>query len=137
MQKTLIAFDVDGTLRSNLMANGGLEDRVVANEDIRTLLITLSKFKNVKILVWSGGGEWYARDVVNALGLKKYVNYYADKKMKRTGKVDEDGLAEIVEFHPDFKPDIAIDDIQSCELGLINLIVREKWTSINATFAGI
>jgi hypothetical protein len=29
-------------------------------------------------------------------------------------------------FKPDIKPDIAIDDVQDCELGIINLIVREK-----------
>lgn len=123
MEKILVAFDIDGTLRNNTVDQ---TKAPVANEAIRTMLITLSKFKNVEILVWSGGGEWYARDIVNAFGLKKYVTHYADKKLKRTGKVDEDGLPEIMEFNPDFTPHIAIDDIQSCKLGNINLIVREK-----------
>ena len=32
----------------------------------------------------------------------------------------------ISKFTPDFRPDIAIDDIQETNLGNINLIVREK-----------
>lgn len=123
MNKVVIAFDIDGTLRNNTVNQ--MADPV-ANEEIRTLLITLSKFKNVEIVVWSGGGEYYARQVVRAFGLEKYVDRYADKKLRRTGNYTEDGLNEIVEFHPEIKPDIAIDDIQDCQLGAVNLIVRQK-----------
>lgn len=116
MKKITIAFDVDGTL----ISNGALsEDQIVANERIRTLLIIMARMKNTRIIVWSGGGELWARQAVAALGLQKYVDEYASKNL--TGKVNGHPI-----FEPDFKPDIAIDDIQACELGNINLIVREK-----------
>lgn len=123
MRKVTIAFDIDGTLRDN-----NYQDRVVANEAIRTLLITLSSFKNVKILVWSGGGELYARQVVAALGLSKYVDSYADKQYTKC-QCAENTTGNVCNHHvfaTDLKPDIAIDDIQACELGNINLIVRQK-----------
>lgn len=101
MKKITIAFDVDGTL-----ANSKKEQ--VPNERIRTLLVTLHSFKNVKIVVWSGSGEFYASQIANTLGISKYVDRYAAKQTA------------------DFIPDIAIDDVQDCELGRINLIVREK-----------
>lgn len=78
-----------------------------ANERIRSLLIALSSFKNTKIILWSGSGEFYARQVAVSLGLVPYIDGYATK---------QDGL----------RPDIAIDDIQDTAIGKINLIVREK-----------
>lgn len=108
------------------MDNGGLEDQVVANENIRSLLITLAGFKNTHIIVWSGGGELYARQIVAAFGLQKYVDQYADKEYtKCTECTDPDSCNHHV-FATTLQPDIAIDDIQACELGKINLIVREK-----------
>lgn len=118
MKKTLIAFDVDGTLINNKY------DRPVANERIRTLLVTLSSFKNVKILVWSGGGELYARQVAQAIGIDKYVDQYADKEYIKCPDCDEPCDHHV--FGTTIKPDIAIDDIQACKLGNINLIVKEK-----------
>ena len=115
MRKIVIAFDVDGTLRDNQV-----EDKVVANERVRTGLIWLSSFKNTKIVVWSGGGELYARQVADTLGISKYVDSYASKNY--TGKDSNNRHV----FFPGFTPDIAIDDIQDCELGLLNLIVKEK-----------
>lgn len=103
MKKVLIAFDIDGTLRNNIH-----DEEIVANERIRDLLIILSSFKNVKILVWSGGGELYARQVANAIGIAHYVDSYATKA-------------------PDIRPDIAIDDMHEFDMSDINLIVREKW----------
>lgn len=117
MKKVLIAFDIDGTLRSNTVDQS---IHPIANENIRTLLITLSKFKNTRILVWSGGGELYARQVVAHLGLSKYVDEYADKMYVAGDDSDKHYFATKI------KPDIAIDDIQDCQLGIINLIVREK-----------
>ena len=117
MKKVTIAFDCDGTL----IQNGALDEHmIVANERIRSMLITFSSFKNVKIIVWSGGGELWARQVGAALGIDKYVWKYTTKN--HLGKV-ENGKHQ---FDPDVTPGIAIDDIQDCELGLINLIVREK-----------
>lgn len=115
MKKVTIAFDVDGTLRANT-----IEDKVVANERIRSLLITLASMKNTRIVVWSGGGELYARQMGAALCVDKYVDRYAGKVL-----TNEDGNG-VLESHPDIKPDIAFDDIQDCVLGAVNLIVREK-----------
>lgn len=117
MKKVLVAFDVDGTLRNNVVPD---TQPPVANENVRTVLVLLSKMKNVSVLVWSGGGELYARQVCAHLGIDSYVDRYADKGY--AGK-DEKGNHL---FTTDIRPDIAIDDIQDCELGLINLIVREK-----------
>ncbi len=118
MRTVTIAFDCDGTLLNNT------EQNMVANERIRTLLIALSSFKNVKIVVWSGGGELYARQVASALGITSYVDTYAGKNPQRTVGVTETATRHV--FKPDIEPDIAIDDIQDCDLGKINLIVREK-----------
>lgn len=77
MKKILVAFDVDGTL----ISNGALaEHEMVANERIRSLLIIMAHMKNTRILVWSGGGELWARQAVAQLGLQKYVDEYADKQ---------------------------------------------------------
>lgn len=117
MRTVTIAFDCDGTL----IQNGALGDHeIVPNERIRAMLIGLSHFKNVKIIVWSGGGELWARQVANTIGISKYVDQYASKNL--LGHDD----SHHPQFDPDIRPDIAIDDIQDCELGLINLIVREK-----------
>jgi len=121
MKKIVIAFDIDGTLRDNRIPIG---EAPVANERIRTLLVTLASFKNTKIIVWSGGGELYARQIVNAFGLAKYVDGYAGKNPQATVGREETASKHI--FKPDIVPDIAIDDIQDCDLGNLNLIVREK-----------
>lgn len=117
MQKITVAFDVDGTLIKNEKGKG---DSPVPNERIRSLLIALSSFKNVKIIVWSGGGEIYARMVASQIGIREYVDGYASKNHLGT---DDEGKHL---FSPELRPDIAIDDIQDCELGILNLIVREK-----------
>lgn len=113
MKTVTIAFDVDGTLIDNRIATP------VANENIRTLLVILSGFKNVKVVVWSGSGELYARQCAAEIGIAKYVDEYWTKN--HLGVVDGKHV-----FDPKFTPDIAIDDIQDCILGTINLIVREK-----------
>lgn len=124
MKITTIAFDVDGTLIQT-----GNTGKPLANERIRTLLITLASFKNVRIIVWSGGGELYARQVAAAIGIDRYVDQYADKeyiKCDRPECIAADNPCQHHNFGTDLKPDIAIDDIQSCQLGFFNLIVREK-----------
>ena len=120
MKKVVIAFDVDGTLIRN-DSSGDMDGGVpIANERIRSLLVALASFKNVKIVVWSGGGELYVRQVCAAIGIDKYVDEYHAKNL--VGKNPDGSYI----FEPGFKPDIAVDDIQSCELGELNLIVKEK-----------
>lgn len=120
MKKIIIALDVDGTLIRN-DSEGDMDGGIpIANERIRTLLIILSSFKNVSITVWSGGGKLYASQVCSSLGILKYVDECKGKNL-----VGKDKKGKHI-FKPDIVPDIAIDDIQDCELGSLNLIVREK-----------
>lgn len=111
MKKITIAFDVDGTL---IDENGDPYWRIC------DMLRTFSKFKNVTIVVWSGGGKSYAESIVRMLHLEKYVDKCEAKN--HVGK-DENGKHL---FDPNITPDIAIDDIQDCDLGVFNLIVRNK-----------
>lgn len=113
MRRVTIAFDVDGTLRCNCTPT--CQD---VNRRVVDLLFILQTMKNTKIIVWSGGGADYARSFMSRFDLKGIT--YADKKFR--GR-DENGRAL---FEPSVRPDIAIDDIQDCELGTINLIVKEK-----------
>ncbi|MGO4470375.1 hypothetical protein AB4Y95_00350 [Arthrobacter sp. M-10] len=121
MKKVVIAFDVDGTLIRNDGPGDMDGGRPIANERIRTLLIALSSFKNTRIIVWSGGGELYARQVASRLGIEKYVDEFAGKNLVGTAGDGSYVFSPLID-----KPDIAIDDIQGCELGVLNLIVREK-----------
>lgn len=118
MKKIVIAFDCDGTLLNNT------KQQMIANERVRSGLIWLASMKNTHIVVWSGGGELYARQVAAALGVASYVDSYASKNPQRTVGVTETATRHV--FKPDIVPDIAIDDIQDCDLGTLNLIVREK-----------
>lgn len=118
MNRVVIAFDCDGTLVTTDSATTGV---IVANERVRSMLIALANSKNVKIVVWSGGGELWARQVARSIGIDKYVWKYASKNL--LPERDDEGHPR---FEPDFIPDIAIDDIQACDLGKINIIVREK-----------
>ncbi len=100
MSWAVVCFDVDGTL---------IDGENVTYEPIVDMLKTLSKFKNVKIVVWSGGGKQYAEQQGRRLGLDEYVWRYASKTE-----------------HTTIQPDIAFDDIQDTAIGQINLIVRNK-----------
>ncbi len=116
MAKVIIAFDVDGTLIKNAgvdrehgIPSGG--DTPIVHQ-INTLQV-LSTYKNIKIVVWSGGGKQYAETWGRRLGLDQYVWRYASKLEHEELK----GLCETL---------IAIDDIQATRLGDVNLIVKEK-----------
>jgi len=110
MKKISIAFDVDGTLRSNQKPYElGDTLEVIPNDRIVRLLMILSTFKNVTCHIWSGQGKKYAEDMRIKLSVQRYI-----KLSNCHGK--DDG----------FKPDIAIDDMHSCDLGCFNLICNEK-----------
>lgn len=122
MENFIIAFDVDGTLISNINENVIQERRVhgqvypfdAANTQVVEFLILCSRiFKNVKVVVWSAGGQEYAQQWVERLQLEKYVWRTYSK-----GQYQELCSAHKV---------IAIDDIQRTRLGNVaNLIVRMK-----------
>ena len=139
MKKVNIFFDVDGTLRDNSKGYQVADsDGAEPNHDIVALLRILAKFKNVNIYIWSGGGATYAEEVARMFGVDKLVKGYASKNLIKDSAecrlspqctkyiVDGNCNHQKLKFEPDVKPDIAIDDIQDCELGIFNLIVREK-----------
>lgn len=116
MKKVIVAFDVDGTLIRNttgVRQHGVLNDGdVPIFHQINTLQV-LSTYKNIRIVVWSGGGQDYAKMWGNRLGLDQYVWRYASKLEHKELRASCDFL-------------IAIDDIQATDLGDVSLIVREK-----------
>lgn len=93
--KTTVAFDVDGTLLHPSNDH--------PREDMVTLLKLLSQRCN--IVVWSGGGQNYANQVVHQLGLAPYVDLV-------TAKNDQ------------VEPHIAFDDEPDFDLGLVNVLVE-------------
>lgn len=122
MENFIIAFDVDGTLISNINENVVQERRVhgqvypfdAANTQVVEFLILCSRiFKNVKVVVWSAGGQEYAQQWVERLQLEKYVWRTYSK-------------SEYQELCSNRKV-IAIDDIHKTRLGNVaNLIVKMK-----------
>lgn len=108
MRKVVVAFDVDGTLRCN-----HTEDCQDINRRVVDALIFFKHMKNTHVMIWSDGGADYARSFLEPKfpELSKDV-HFASKIDTTTWKWGQ--------------PDIAIDDIQECNLGKINLIVREK-----------
>ena len=122
MDNFIIAFDVDGTLISNIN-EGVIQERRVqgqvypfdaANTHVVEFLILCSRiFKNVKVVVWSAGGQEYAQQWVKRLQLEKYVWRTYSKSQYQ----------ELSSNHRV----IAIDDIHRTSLGNVaNLIVRMK-----------
>lgn len=122
MENFIIAFDVDGTLISNINENVIQERRVhgqvypfdAANTQVVEFLILCSRiFKNVKVVVWSAGGQEYAQQWVERLQLEKYV-------WKTYSKSQYQELCSNRKV-------IAIDDIHKTRLGNVaNLIVKMK-----------
>lgn len=105
MNKVVIAFDIDGTLRCNCTPT--CQD---VNQRILTLLSILRTFKNVNIMIWSGGGAEYARSFMRPFAIHHVC--FASKIDPTTWQWG--------------KPDIAIDDQQEFNMAIINLIVKEK-----------
>lgn len=108
MKQITIAFDVDGTLISN--TNGLGKERL--NIQVYNLMVLLSMMKNVRIIVWSGGGKDYAEQIVLKYGLTLYVE-------QCYGKHEYDESV-------DGKVDIAFDDQHEFFLADKNIIVRMK-----------
>jgi hypothetical protein len=106
MKQIVIAIDVDGTLRCN--HTDTCED---PNKRIVEMAKTLATFKNVKVMVWSGGGKAYAQRFMDKFGM--------GPKIKAASKLDPATWIY-------GRPQIAIDDIQDTAIADLNLIVREK-----------
>ena len=117
MKKIVIAFDVDGTLRCNREEEH--RTKIVPNLRIVRLWETLSTFKNVELHIWSNRGADYCKEIAVLFDLQKVKGYH--KKQWQAQREANDMWGE--EY---FKPDIAIDDQQRFDGGVLNLIVREK-----------
>lgn len=117
MKKVIIAFDIDGTLRKNTEERHRTE--VEVNNRIATLLFCLADCKNTEIHLWSNRGAEYCKEMRQVLGLSEHVKE-SDCHLKTWDKNKGSG------GNPIFWPDIAIDDQQRFDGGILNLIVREK-----------
>lgn len=103
MEKVAICFDVDGTL---------IDEDIEHHSTLALLrLFGLQKWKNVDVIVWSGGGRQYAETIGRRLGLDN-VKYHS--------KLEHELLRRV------YSKLIAIDDIQDTRIGDVNLIVRNK-----------
>lgn len=116
MKEIIIAFDIDGTLLNNEgippETPTYLRPRCGVNINAVLLLQILSKMKNTKIYVWSGGGKDYAEKICREYGFDKYVDRCFSKQ-------DYDSTI-------DGNVDICFDDVHSCNLADKNIIVKFK-----------
>lgn len=116
MKEIIIAFDVDGTLLNNEgippAVPPHLRPPTSVNLEAILLLQILSRMKNTKIYVWSGGGQDYAEQMCRRYGLERYVD-------RCFGKAEYDDTLY-------GKVDICFDDVHACELADKNIIVRFK-----------
>lgn len=112
MKEIVIAFDVDGTILNNEgippATPPHLRPKTSVNLEIILLLQILSRMKNTRIIVWSGGGKEYAEDIVRLYGLERYVDRCYGKE-----KSEEE-------------VDICFDDVHACALAKHNIIVKQK-----------
>lgn len=112
MKEIIIAFDIDGTLLNNEgippATPPHLRPKTSVNLEAVLLLQILSRMKNTRIIVWSGGGLEYAENIVRQYGLEHYID-------KCYGK---EACEETV--------DICFDDVHACELADKNIIVKFK-----------
>lgn len=127
MKKVTIAFDIDGTLRCNSEERHRID--VEQNERIVALWNTLATFKNVELHIWSNRGADYCKEIYKLLGLRKCEGFHL-KEWRKSQEVEVQALTRestYTAIRADaFVPDIAIDDQQAFDGGLLNLIVREK-----------
>lgn len=124
MKKTIIAFDVDGTLRKN--SEEIHRTKIVPNDRIIELMHILGSFKNVEPHIWSNRGAEYCRRIREEFGLEKLVRASHCHQKLWLGQQQEI-LVEFSESDEDYlRPDIAIDDQQRFDGGIANLIVKEK-----------
>jgi phosphoserine phosphatase len=68
-----VCFDVDGCLRSPSVTH-----YVRPIEDVRTLMVLLKRME-CRIILWSGSGELYARQVARECGVSHLVDQFASK----------------------------------------------------------
>jgi len=108
MEKVAIVFDVDGTL---------IDEGEVVYFPTLTILraFAFQNWKNVDVIVWSGGGADYAR-----------VQYGRITKSMDERNIKFHSKLEYEQLKKKYVKIIAIDDVQDTRLGDVNLIVRNK-----------
>ena len=106
MERVAICFDVDGTLINEYDENPVTTNLLSA--------FTLQSWKNLDVIVWSGGGKQYAETM-----FREYVS-------NDTSKVKFYSKLQLGELQARYAKIIAIDDIQDTAIGDVNLIVRNK-----------
>lgn len=104
-RNVVVAVDVDGTLRCNCKPHC-----IDPNPKMVTLTNIIGEFKNVRLMVWSGGGKDYADNAIRRYGIQRA---FGASKLDPTTWVYG-------------KPNIAIDDQQSFSMADFNLIARNK-----------
>lgn len=109
MKQIIIAFDVDGTIYGSTLAH---DREGHLNIEVVNLMHALSRMKNTKIIVWSGGGKDYAETIVRKFGLGRYVQACYGKH-----EYEEELYGKV---------DIAFDDQHDFAMADKNLIVRMK-----------
>lgn len=103
MEKIAFCFDIDGTL---------IDEDIEHHSTLALIrILGLQKWKNVDIIVWSGGGKQYAETIGRRLQLDE-VKYHSK--------------LEHQELRQRYDKLVAIDDIQDTRLGDVNMIVRNK-----------
>lgn len=107
MERVAVCFDVDGTL----VAEGDLP---IAPTIVLLRMLVAQKWKNVDIVVWSGGGRDYARTMAERHVGEDLTGVFFHSKL------------EHLQLRAKYDKIIAIDDIQDTRLGDVNLIVRNK-----------
>lgn len=100
-----VAFDVDGTLIHSVETAGRAGDHDLEMMPREHVVRSLKQFKDAgwTVVVHSGGGDWYAEQVVKRLGLSKWVDRCEAKDTR-------------------IKYDVCIDDYD-CALGVVNIVV--------------
>lgn len=109
MAKVAVCFDVDGTLIEG--------DKVHDTTQALLLAFAAQKWKNVDLIIWSGGGADYARtqyDRFMRFSSTLYPHIRFHSKL------------EYSDIRAKYDLILAIDDIQDTALGDINLIPRNK-----------
>lgn len=110
MKEFIVAFDVDGTIYGSPFMHKA--EPVLNLRTVQLMELLHDHVKNVKIYVWSGGGQEYAEQIVAKFGLEKWVD-------RCFGKSQYDET-----IHG--KVDIAFDDEVAFDMASVNLIVKTK-----------
>lgn len=110
MKEIIIMFDVDGCIYGSPFMHRA--EPVLNLKTVQLMELLHTHIKNVKIYVWSGGGQEYAEQIVNKFGLEKWVD-------RCFGKAEYDKTIHGA-------VDIAFDDEVSFDLADKNLIVKTK-----------